>query len=81
MLPKSTKFAELRVCNNFPFLAMQKRKTFARKCHRWQHRCSLLDTNDIELWSGPRFVIRLNARKKLGAVTHEIEVERMMPKK
>jgi hypothetical protein len=41
---------------------------------------ALLGTKDIELWNGPRLVIRLNARKP-AAVTHEIKDGRMMPKK
>lgn len=43
--------------------------------------CSLLDGKNIELWSGGRLVVRLTARKKPAAVTHEIKDGRMMPKK
>jgi hypothetical protein len=40
----------------------------------------LVDCNDIELWSGDRFVTRLNSIGKPGAVTHEIHKGRMIPK-
>jgi hypothetical protein len=33
--------------------------------------CSLLDGKDIELWSGPRLVVRLKAKKKPDAAAHE----------
>jgi hypothetical protein len=36
--------------------------------------------NDVELWSGVRLVIRLNAMGKRGAVTHEVIDGRMVPK-
>jgi hypothetical protein len=42
--------------------------------------CSLLHGKDIELWSGPRLVIHLTARKKPGAISHEIKSGRMVPK-
>jgi hypothetical protein len=40
----------------------------------------LLDGHDIELWSGDRFVTRLNAMGKRSAVTHEVKDGRMIPK-
>jgi hypothetical protein len=43
--------------------------------------CSLLHGKNIELWSGPRLVVRLTARKKPRPVTHEIKSGRMVPKK
>jgi hypothetical protein len=42
---------------------------------------ALLDGRDIELWSGPRLVVRLTARNKPGAVTHEVKSGRLVPKK
>jgi hypothetical protein len=42
--------------------------------------CSLLDGHDVEVWSGPRFVTRLHAKKSPDAVTHEIKDRRLTPK-
>ena len=39
-----------------------------------------LDGKDIELWSGPRLIVRLTARNKPGAVTPEVKSGRMVPK-
>jgi hypothetical protein len=43
----------------------------------------LLDGHDMELWSGPRLVKRLNVIGKQGgeAVSHEVVDGRMLPKK
>jgi hypothetical protein len=43
--------------------------------------CARLDGKDIEIWSGPRLLIRLTARNKPGAVTHEVKSGRLVPKK
>jgi hypothetical protein len=40
----------------------------------------LLDDHDIELWSGDRFVTRLNSTGKRGAVSYEVIDGRMVPK-
>jgi hypothetical protein len=44
---------------------------------------ALLDTKDIEFWSGERLVKHLSAAEKSGgeAVSHEIKDGRMVPKK
>jgi hypothetical protein len=42
---------------------------------------ALLGRKDIELWSGPRLVVRLPARNRPGAVTHEVKSGRLVPKK
>jgi hypothetical protein len=41
----------------------------------------LVDGHDVELWSGPRFVTRLNRDGKPGASSHEVIDGRMVPKK
>jgi hypothetical protein len=41
----------------------------------------LVDGRDVELWSEARFVIRLNATGKPGAISHEVIDGRMVPKK
>jgi hypothetical protein len=41
----------------------------------------LVDGHDVELWSETRFVIRLNATGKPGAISHEVIDGRMVPKK
>jgi hypothetical protein len=41
----------------------------------------LLDGHDVELWSGERLVVRLTARNRPGAVTHEVKSGRLVPKK
>jgi hypothetical protein len=35
--------------------------------------CALLGRKDIEIWCGSRLVVRLTARNKPGAVTHEVK--------
>ena len=41
----------------------------------------LFDGHDVELWSGDRFVIRLNVDGKPDVVSHEVMVGRMVPTK
>jgi hypothetical protein len=41
----------------------------------------LVDGHDVEIWSGARFVTRLNTNGKTGAISHEIINGRMVPKK
>ena len=41
----------------------------------------LVAEQDIELWNGPRLVIRLNATGKPSAVSHEVIDGRLVPKK
>lgn len=41
----------------------------------------LLDSHDVELWSGERLVVRLTTRNKPAALTHEIKSGRLVPKK
>ena len=38
----------------------------------------LIDGHDVELWSGDRFVIRLNTDGKPGAICHEVIDGRMV---
>jgi hypothetical protein len=40
----------------------------------------LVECNDIELWSGDRFVIRLKSTGKPGAVTYDVRDGCMIPK-
>jgi hypothetical protein len=41
----------------------------------------LVHGHEVELWSGERLVVRLTARNKPGAVTHEVKSGRLVPKK
>jgi hypothetical protein len=41
----------------------------------------LVDGHDVELWNGGRFVIRLDATGKPGAISHGVIDGRMVPKK
>jgi hypothetical protein len=41
----------------------------------------LIVGHDIELWSGPRLVVRLTVRNRPGAVTHEVKSGSLVPKK
>jgi hypothetical protein len=40
----------------------------------------LVECNDLELWSGDRFVIRLRATSRPGAITYDVRDGQMIPK-
>ena len=44
-----------------------------------EHARRLVDSRDVELWSGPRFVTRLKADGKLGITSNQAVDGRMVP--